>query len=186
MSLPFCPSAGAARPFPPPAGGEIPAQQRRIAYATRLHRKTAAEEWAAAQPRRVLTRLVCPGGRLLRKNCFPTATIGFSRCKQLFSHHIRFPCPLLRFFARPVSHYFCWDNKIFALFTNFLDIYCNLRKLFKCPTKKVNILRSIFRQKASSKLTYLTRVVDNIDKTTRFFYSFIQTAQIHLDKEFEK
>ena len=103
-----------------------------------------------------------------------------------FSHHIRFPCPLLRFFARPVSHYFCWDNKIFALFTNFLDIYCNLRKLFKCPTKKVNILRSIFRQKASSKLTYLTMVVDNIDKTTRFFYSFIQTAQIHLDKEFEK
>ena len=84
MSLPFCPSAGAARPFPPPAGGEIPARKRRIANATRVHHIKGAEEKAAAQPRRVLTRLVCPGGRLLRKTCLPAATIGFSRCKQLF------------------------------------------------------------------------------------------------------
>ena len=84
MSLPFCPSAGAARPLPRSAEREIPARKRRIANATRVHHIKAAEEWAAAQPRRVLTRLVCPGGRLLRKNCFPAATIGFSRCKQLF------------------------------------------------------------------------------------------------------
>ena len=120
------------------------------------------------------------------KNLPPDCNYWLLTLQTAFSHRTRFPCPLVRFFARPVSHYFCWDNKIFALFTNFLDIYCNLRKLFKCPTKKVNILRSIFRLKASSKLTYLTRVVDNIDKTTRFFYSFIQTAQIYLDKEFEK
>ena len=31
-----------------------------------------------------LTRPVCPGGRLLRKTCLPAASIGFSRCKQLF------------------------------------------------------------------------------------------------------
>ena len=112
MSLPFCPSAGAARPFPRSAEREIPARKRRIANATRVHHvkgaeekaaarqrrianatrvhhikgaeEKASEEWAAAQPRRVLTRLVCPGGRLLRKTCLPAATIGFSRCKQLF------------------------------------------------------------------------------------------------------
>jgi len=65
-------------------------------------------------------------------------------------------------------------------------MFCKIINFSKCEVKKVNILRSIFVQKVCSKLSIFTIVVDNIDKYASFFYSFIQIAQIHLDKEFEK
>ena len=65
-------------------------------------------------------------------------------------------------------------------------MFCKIINFSKREVKKVNILRSIFVQKVCSKLSFFTIVVDNIDKYARFFYSFIQTAQKHLDKEFEK
>lgn len=65
-------------------------------------------------------------------------------------------------------------------------MFCKIINFSKSEVKKVNILRSIFVQKVCLKLSIFTTVVDNIDKTVRIFYSFIQTAQIQLDKEFQK
>ena len=61
MSLPFC-ACRASGPFPRSAEREIPARKRRIAAATRVHHKTAAEERAAAQLRRS-----APAPRVLRR-----------------------------------------------------------------------------------------------------------------------
>ena len=72
----------ASGPFPPLASGEIPARQRRIAYATRLHHKTAAEEQAAAHSQRI-----APATRVHRKTAAAELAFTYSYIQYRIHHH---------------------------------------------------------------------------------------------------
>ena len=65
MSLPFCPSAGAARPFPPSADGEIPQPGYGVLH-SQLDCTVERLLWNGLPPRYgvALPRLVCTGERL--------------------------------------------------------------------------------------------------------------------------
>ena len=65
MSLPFCPSAGAARPFPPSADGEIPQPGYGVLH-SQLDCTVERLLWNGLPPRYgvALPRLVCIGERL--------------------------------------------------------------------------------------------------------------------------
>ena len=72
----------ASGPFPPSADGEIPARQRRIANATRLHHKTAAENWAAAHSRRIAYAT-----RVHRKTAAAELAFTYSYIQYRIHHH---------------------------------------------------------------------------------------------------